>query len=336
GRPADVAVLAGGALRISTGARLPAGADAVVRVEDAEAVGGEDVEAVGGEGAVAVRVAVDPGRDVRRAGEDVAPGDVAVRAGERLHLGHVALLAGLGATVVACRRRPRALVVVTGDEVAATGDAPGDGGIHDVGGPALAALLRASGADVLAVRHAGDDRDGTIAAFSDHDADLVISSGGVSVGPHDHVRGALAALGADERIAGLALQPGRPTWLGSVPGEHGPRPVLALPGNPGAAITVAALLLPPLLGGMTGRAPAAPLRARLTAATHGDARRVRALRVALGEDADGGRTATVLQAQQPHRLASFPATTAFALLPAADGPLPAGAVVEVVVVPAGA
>lgn len=320
GHPAATRVEPGTAMRISTGARLPAGADAVVRAE----------ETAPAEDGVAVLVEVAAGRDVRVAGEDVAPGTVAVPGGEVLHPGHVAILAGLGRDVVRVRARPRALVVITGDEVVAGGGDLADGRIHDVGGPALVALLEAAGARVVALRHVGDDPAATVAALADPGSDLVVTCGGMSVGQHDHVRAALASLGADERIAALALQPGRPTWLGALPGDGGARPVLALPGNPGAAIAVAALLVGPLLGAMTGRPAATPLRARLTEATHGDARRVRALRVALGEDAGGARTARVLPGQQPHRLASLPATDAYALIPAADGALPAGTVVEVV------
>lgn len=326
GHPSAGTVVRGTAVRISTGARIPEGADAVVRIEETTHAGDD----------VAVAVDVAPGRDVRRAGEDVAVGAVAVRAGERLGPGHVALLAGLGVGAVDVRTRPRAVVVITGDEVVPLGAIGGElpeGRLHDVGGPALAALLTAAGADVVAVRHVGDDLAATTAALGDVDADLVLTCGGMSVGEHDHVRRALADLGADERVAGLALQPGRPSWLGTLPGPTGARPVLALPGNPGAALTVAALLATPLLHAMAGREPAAPLRARLQAATHGDARRVRALRVALGEDELGARTAAVLDGQQPHRLASLPATDAYALIPAADGDLPAGTVVEVVLVP---
>jgi len=351
GHPSARVVEPGAAMRISTGARLPAGADAVVRIEETTPASGaapdgapaavdpgSRVDVGGGHGAgsaaarddVAVLVAVQPGRDVRRAGEDVAVGAIAVRAGERLHPGHVALLAGLGVGSVRVRARPRALVVVTGDEVVAGGGDLEPGRIHDVGGPALVALLRSAGARVTGVRHVGDDRDATVAALTHPEADLVVTCGGVSVGEHDHVRAALRELGADERVGGLALQPGRPSWLGALPGDRGLRPVLALPGNPGAAITVAALLAGPVLRAMTGRAPAPPLRARLLEPTRGDARRVRALRVALGEDDDGGRTARVLEGQQPHRLASLPETAAYALIPAADGPVAAGTVVEVV------
>lgn len=393
GHPAAEVVGPGTAARISTGARLPPGADAVVRVEDVEVT----------DDGIVVRAPVARGRDVRRAGEDIATGDVAVRAGERLRPGHVALLAGLGVDRVACRRRPRVLIVVTGDELRPVEDAAahddlrpagdaaggalsdagtivfgthrpsssaagiaraGAGRILDVGGPALAALLGALGAEVAGIRHAGDTLDETVAALDPSGADLLVSTGGVSVGPHDHVRGALARRGAVAAVSALDLQPGRPTWMGSLtaagpgPGEPGAAvaspavappavaasptaapsavvPVLALPGNPGAAITVATLLLTPLLRGMSGRPVAAPVHARL-AADERAGRRVRALRVALGEDDAGRRIARVLDGQQAHRLASFPATQAFALILAGDRPLEAGTRVEVVPMPGAA
>jgi molybdopterin molybdotransferase len=338
----------GTAARISTGARLPPGADAVVRAEDASdahdaeaagdphhaqaAAGAEAAEdAVGRARAVAVPVVA--GADVRRAGEDVAPGDAAVTAGERLHAGRIALLAGTGITAVRCRRRPRVTLIVTGDEVA-TG-AVGDGEVHDVNGPAVAALLAAAGAEVVATVRVGDDREATRRAFAAAAAgsDVIVSCGGVSVGPHDHVRPALAALGAEERVGAVALQPGKPAWLGALPGPDGPLPVVALPGNPGAAVVCAMLLAVPLLRACAGLAPVPPRYARLAAGTHGDARRVRALRATLRADPDGGWTATVLHGQQPHRLGSLARTEALALVPPSAAPLPAGAAVEVVPLP---
>jgi molybdopterin molybdotransferase len=321
GHPSAVALARGTAARISTGARLPAGADAVVRSEDAEPAGD----------AVAVRVAVAIGSDVRRAGEDVVPGDGAVLRGEVLHAGRIALLAGTGVTAVRCRRRPRVTLIVTGDEVA--DGVLGDAEVHDVNGPALAALLAAAGAEVVATVRVGDDREATRRAFAAAEGDVVVSCGGVSVGPHDHVRPALAALGAQEHVGAVALQPGKPAWLGALPGTDGPRPVVALPGNPGAAVVCATLLAVPLLRACEGRAPAAPRYARLAAGTHGDERRVRALRATLRTEPDGGRTAIVLDGQQPHRLGSLARTEALALVPPSAGALAAGAVVEVVSLP---
>lgn len=353
GHPAAGALAPGTAARISTGARLPAGADSVVRAEDADApVPGQDADAAGD--VVAVRVAVAPGADVRRAGEDVGPGDGAVAAGELLHAGRIALLAGAGVTTLRCRRRPRVTLVVTGDEVASgpadggeatTGPAdgaeattgPADGGeVHDVNGPALRALLTAAGADVVATVRVGDDREATRRAFAAAEGDVVVSCGGVSVGPHDHVRPALMALGAEERIGAVALQPGKPTWLGLLPGPAGPRPVVALPGNPGAAVACAVLLAVPLLHACEGRPPALPRYARLAAGTHGDERRVRALRSTLTWAPDGAVVATVLDGQQPHRLGPLARTDALALVPPSAGPLAAGTVVEVVPLPGAA
>jgi molybdopterin molybdotransferase len=321
GHPSATALALGTAAPISTGARLPAGADAVVRSEDAEAT----------HDAVAVRVAVASGADVRRAGEDVGPGDEAVLRGEVLHAGRIALLAGTGITAVRCRRRPRVTLIVTGDEVAH--GALGEAEVHDVNGPALAALLAAAGADVVATVRVGDDREATRRAFAAAEGDVVVSCGGVSVGPHDHVRPALAALGAQEHVGAVALQPGKPAWLGALPGAEGPRPVVALPGNPGAAVVCATLLAVPLLRACEGNAPAPAQYARLAAGTHGDARRVRALRATLRADPDGGRTAVVLDGQEPHRLGSLARTEALALVPPDAGALAPGAVVEVVPLP---
>jgi molybdopterin molybdotransferase len=165
---------------------------------------------------------------------------------------------------------------------------------------------------------------------------VVVSCGGVSVGPHDHVRPALAALGAEEHVGAVALQPGKPAWLGALPGPDGPRPVVALPGNPGAAVVCATLLAVPLLRACAGRPPVPPRYARLAVGTHGDARRVRALRATLRADPDGGWTATVLEGQQPHRLGSLALTEALALVPPSADRLEAGAVVEVVPLPGAA
>jgi molybdopterin molybdotransferase len=325
GHPPSAAVAPGTAAPISTGARLPAGADAVVRAEDAEASGG----------GVALRGAVRPGADVRRAGEDVRIGDVAVRAGDVLHAGRLALLAGTGVATVACRARPTVTVLITGDEVAGDGTL-GDGEVHDVNGVAVPALLRAAGATVLETLRVGDDRDATIRALAATRGDVVVACGGVSVGPHDHVRPALAALGAEERIGSVALQPGKPAWLGALPGPRHPRPVAALPGNPGAALVCAALLVLPLLRAAEGRPPAPAVRARLAAPTRGDARRVRALRATVRSGRDGVLEATVLEGQQPHRLGSLAAAQALVLVPPRDGPLPTGATVEVVGLPGAA
>lgn len=236
----------GSAVRISTGAPLPDGADAVVRVEETEA----------GDATVHIRATVTPGTDVRPAGDDVADGELVVAAGTRIGAGEIAMLAAVGTVAVDVRRRPRVAIAGTGDELVPPGDPLGPGQIHDSNVPMLAALCTEAGAEVVA-RHARvpDSADATRAALgaSCATADLVLVSGGVSVGPHDHVRPALAALDAREVFWRLALRPGHPTWFGTVDGT----PVLALPGNPASAFVIFSLLGAPALaalGGLT-RAP---------------------------------------------------------------------------------
>ncbi|MCK9248161.1 MAG: molybdopterin molybdotransferase MoeA [Solirubrobacteraceae bacterium] len=317
GTPADGAVRPGTAIRISTGARVPEGADAIVRVEDT-------TEA---DGTVAVRVSVEVGRNVRPVGEDVAAGDVAARVGDRLHPGRIALLGGIGVTTVTVSVRPTVTVVATGDEVVVGGGELADGEVHDVNGLALPALLRAAGVARVEVVRAPDDRDATIQAFADATGDVVVSCGGVSAGRHDHVRPSLQALGAEQVVFGVALQPGKPTWIGTLDG----RPVLGLPGNPASTLVTATLFLLPALRAMTGAPPTEPRWGRLIADAPSDPRRLRALRAVAVPQADGVLGVRPLAGQPSHHLGALADADLLALVPPRDGgPLPAGSTVEVV------
>lgn len=326
GHPAAVVVGSGEATRISTGARMPAGADAVVRVEDT-------AEADDGERRVLVRVAVDPGHDVRPAGEDVAVGECAVAAGELLHPGRLALLAGLGVVAVPVRRAPSVTVIATGDEVRVGGGALADGEVHDVHGTALPALLRAAGAGDVEVVRVGDDRQATVDAFAAANGDVVVSCGGVSVGRHDHVRPALDALGATEAVFGVDLQPGKPTWIGEATVARRRRLIFGLPGNPASAYVTACLLVVPALRALLGRPPAPRVVGRLAEPARPDARRARALRARLAVADDGALTVQPLGPQHSHRLRPLADGETLAIVPAGDEPLPVGATVELVPVP---
>ncbi len=327
GHPAAGVVGAGEATRISTGARIPTGADAVIRVEDTEE---HDRD---GTRHVAVRVAVDAGHDVRPAGEDVAAGDLAVAAGERLHPGALALLAGLGISTVPVRRAPSVTVIATGDEIRVGGGALADGEVHDVNGIALPALLRAAGAGAVDVVRVGDDRQATIDAFAGATGDVLVSCGGVSVGRHDHVRPALEALGATERVFGVDLQPGKPTWIGAATIADRPRLVFGLPGNPASAYVTACLFVVPALRAMLGRPPAAAFHGRLSADAPRDGRRTRALRAELAVADDGTLTARPLGPQHSHRLRPLADGETLVIVPAGDGPLATGATVRLVPIP---
>lgn len=318
----------GDAHRISTGARVPPGADAVVRLE----------EATERDGAVEVRSPVAPGRDVRPAGEDVAPGAVVLRAGERLHPGSVALLAGLGIRTVRVRAAPTVTVLVTGDELTAGGGPASEDAVHDVSGVAVPALLAAAGATVADVVRIGDDLEATSDALRAATGDLVVTSGGVSVGRHDHVRRALEAVGAVERAAGVAMRPGGPTWFGTLTAPDGDvaRPVLGLPGPPAAALLAATLLAAPIVDAMLGRPAAEPRNARLArrTAVHPQRHTVLWARSVLGPD---GEPASEPAAHQSgYRLRALPACDALVIVPPGREPLAPGTRVRSVPVPGAA
>ncbi len=226
GHPHAGAVPPGAAVRVSTGAVMPAGADAVVRVEDTD--GG------GGGSAVEVRRAVTPGHDVRRAGDDIRESDIVLRSGTLVRSGERAMLAAVGAREVPVRARPRVAVVSTGSELVSRVEDLAPGRIMESNSAMLAALAAANGAEVVhIVTGIEDTRAATVAALSAAlaECDVLLISGGVSMGAHDHVRPALAELGVREHFWQVALRPGHPTWFGTGPGDAAV-PVFGLPGNP--------------------------------------------------------------------------------------------------------
>jgi molybdopterin molybdotransferase len=269
GRPAAGQVGPGHAVRISTGAAMPDGADAVVRMEDAcppDGVGeGDAVEgpagaiqaAPGGESAgehVEVLRAVKPGHDVREAGEDIQAGRCAIPKGTILGPAELGVLASLGLARIACARRPQVAVLTTGDELLEPGEEPTRaGGVYNSNAHAVCALVKRCGADVRLRQTVPDEAPATEAALARAlGGEVTILCGGVSVGTHDHVRPALAAVGAQEVFWRLALRPGGPTWFGVAP-DGGL--VFGLPGNPVSAMVTFLLLVRPALRELQGAAP---------------------------------------------------------------------------------
>ena len=243
GRPAERALGDGEAIRISTGAVVPAGADAVVRVEDtAES-----------DGHVVVRAAVVQGENLRAPGEDVHAGEQLLTAGTPLGPAELGVAVSAGLADVPCARRPRVAVLATGDELVEAGAPLAPGQIHNTNGVALSALAARVGAEVVVRGTVPDDRDATVAALGGalDAADVVLVSGGVSVGPHDHVKPALAGLGVEERFWRVELKPGKPTWFG----VRGEQVVFGLPGNPVSALVTFVLFAAPALRALQG-APA--------------------------------------------------------------------------------
>lgn len=311
GRPFGGRVEPGAAVAISTGAALPDGADAVVPVERTETRNG------------AVQVpATRPGANVRDAGEDVRAGQAVLAPGARLGPAELAVAASLGRAQLACAARPRVAVLVTGDELAEPGEPLGPGRIYSSNGWALRAQAERAGAAVVAVERVADSREHTREALARalEAAEVVCVSGGVSVGEHDHVKAALAELGAEQRFWGVALKPGKPTWFG----VRGKVLAFGLPGNPVSAMVTFQLFARPALLALQGAPPAA---GRATAAlaepvARGPARD-QAIRVRL-EPGEGGWRARPTGDQGSHRLSSMLGADALALIPRGEGELGAG------------
>lgn len=315
GSPAAMALQDGQAIRISTGAQLPEGATAVIMVERTRE---ED-------GRVHVDAETADGQNIRRAGEDVAAGQVVLQPGDRLDAVALGVAANAGAADVSVAPRPRVAILTTGDELVPMGAPLGPGQIHDSNGITLAALAADAGADVVVLDHAPDDRAATEALIAGalDAADLLLLTGGVSVGPHDHVKPALAACGVDERFWRVALRPGKPTWCGT----RGDTLVLGLPGNPVSTVVTFMLFARPALLVMQGADPAQPhVRARLGVDIDPTPGRDEMVRVHLDGD-----TATPTGPQGSHVLTSLLGADGLARVPAGDATLPAGTAVDVFV-----
>ncbi len=313
GAPAAVAIGQGEAIRISTGAAIPAGADAVVPVERCEEADGE----------VHALDATTQGAHVRLAGEDLRAGEIVLTTGTWLGPAELGVAVGAGRADVLVARRPRVAVVATGDELADPGAPLAPGQIHDSNAIALVAMARRCGAESLGAVRARDDRAATTATLAGAlaGADLVIVSGGVSVGPHDHVRPALEQLGVGERFWRVALRPGKPTWFGT----RGDTLVLGLPGNPVSALVTFALFARPALLALQGAPIPQRRRAPLAHALPCRPDREEAVRVRL--DAEGSAHATGPQGS--HVLSSMLGADALAIVPRGDGELAAGTAVEI-------
>jgi molybdopterin molybdotransferase len=305
------------AVRVSTGAAVPQGATAVIAQEEVT-VDGDSIETMADSPAA---------QHIRGAGEDMLAGSLQLTAGIRLaaiDLG-AAVTAGVGQLIVSTR--PRVSVVCTGDELRAPGEPLGPGEIHNSNAPMLVGLAAAAGALTAPATRLPDDRAATeagIARALEH-SDVVIISGGVSVGPHDHVKPSLATLGVREIFWSVALQPGKPTWFGQAPDGT---LVFGLPGNPVSAVVTFSLFVAPALAAMQGGpAPRPPHgQATLGIAVKRNPRRDQAVRVRL-ELGPGGLTAFPNGAQGSHILTSLVGADALAMIPAGDGQVLAGSTV---------
>lgn len=329
GRPATAAVRAGTAVRIATGAPVPPGADAVVPVEETRPV----TEGIPDPGAqpvperVAILVAAPVGASIRSRASDVAAGQVLLEAGAVLTPAAVGLVAGAGVSTVRVHRRPVVAVLATGDEVRRPGEPLGPVGIPDANGPGLRALARASGAEVVDLGIAPDRLEAVVdvlrAALGS--ADVVVVSGGVSVGPYDVVRTAFQTLGTVD-LWRVAIQPGKPFAFGTAPGPDG-RPTLlfGLPGNPVSSFVTFDLFVRPALRALAGRPPGGERiePAVILEPARKSAGRRAYLRVVLDRDPDGrprrdelGRLLVRLAGGQgSHVLSALVAADGYAIVP---------------------
>ena len=316
GHPAPERVEPGTAIRISTGAAMPAGATAVVPLERSRPAG-ERVQVE----------ASSPGDNVRRAGEDVRTGSVVLARGSLLGPAELGVAASVGRGSLRCARRPRVAVLVTGDELSEPGRPLRPGGIYSSNGWALAAQAERAGAHLVARETVPDSAEETRAALSRalEAADVTIVSGGVSVGPHDHVKPALRELGVEERFWGVSLRPGKPTWFG----ERDGRLAFGLPGNPVSAMVTFHLFVRAALAALQGADPTAPrAHATLEEPLPRHPTREQAVRVRL-ETSDDGWRARLTGPQGSHMLTSMLGAAALARIAPGDGEVDAGQRVEV-------
>jgi molybdopterin molybdotransferase len=241
------AVAAGGACRIMTGAPVPDGADAVLRAEDAEER----------DDRVLVRASVPPGKNVGRVGEDVAAGDDLLPAGRVLRPQDVGLLASVGCHPVAVRRRPLVRILVGGNELLAPGERPRGNRIVDSNSPMLAALVERDGGVVEDVRRLPDDQAPIRDALTAPGADVIVASGGSSVGREDYVPVILRAVG-ELPVHGVAMRPSSPTGIGRV----GDARVFLLPGNPVSSLCAYDFFAGPAVRTLAGRSTDWPYTVR--------------------------------------------------------------------------
>jgi molybdopterin molybdotransferase len=317
GRPAERPIRPGEAILISTGAMVPEGADSVVRVEDTSLR----------DGGVEIGVAVEEGRNVRRAGEDVHGGEIVVRPGTVLGPAELGVIASVGREAVECARRPGVCVITTGDELREPGEPLGAGGVLNSNAHSVPALVERAGGEVVSVETVPDEPAATRRAIKRAlDSDVVVVCGGVSVGEHDHVRAVLAELGFEEAFMGVALRPGEPTAFGTHPGGA---LVFGLPGNPVSAMVTFLLLARPAIEGMLGFDPGQQrAKAILDEDYAKKPGRVHAVRCRL-ELADDGWHARTTGEQGSHVLTSMLGAEALALIPAESGSVSAGERVEI-------
>jgi molybdopterin molybdotransferase len=318
GRPAVRALEPGEAMAIATGGVVPDGADAVIPIE----------YVVEHDNDVQVDRSLEPGANVRPRGGDLRRGANVVPAGTRLGPAQLGALAAAGVAEVVCGAIPRAAVLATGTELRRPGEPLGPGEVYEANGLILETQLRSAGASVARLEAVADDEDAhreALARGLEHD--VLVTSGGVSVGPHDLVRRVESQLGVVEVFWRVAVKPGKPVSFG----VRGRTLVFGLPGNPVSSLVAFELFVRPAVLALQGADDPLPRYepGRLATAARRNAARDELVRARLRPSDDG---ATVelepLAGQESHMIARSAAAEALVLIPRGDGALEAGSVVR--------
>lgn len=317
-------VQAGQAVRIFTGAPVPAGADLVIIQEEADREGAS----------VRFQAGDHPKSNIRPAGGDFRSGDVLLEAGVVIDPWRLSLVASAGLARVPVARRPRVAILATGDELVPPGGTPQPDQIFESGSFSLAALIDAWGGEAFRLTAAADDAAAIAAAVSSAlsqegpaEADLIVTVGGASVGDHDLVKPALRTLGLELAVETIAVRPGKPTWFGRL-GDG--RAVLGLPGNPASALVCAELFLRPLLAALTNSdAEVRLVAARLAAPLAATGPREHWMRAALSVDEEGRMIAQAFPDQDSSLVGVFSRADALLRRRAGASAAQAGDLVEV-------
>jgi molybdopterin molybdotransferase len=313
GRPASRALRAGEAMGIATGAAVPAGADAVIPLE----------HVVDHDNEIEIGERVQTGANLRPRGGDLRAGEVVVPAGVRLGPAQLGALAAAGIADISSTTRPRAAVLSTGSELRRPGEELEPGQIYEANSVLLAAQLESAGAVVEQLDAVADDEEAHRAALGRGlEADVLVTSGGVSVGPHDLVRSVGAELGIEEAFWGVAVKPGKPLWFG----VRGQTLVFGLPGNPVSSLVCFELFVRPAVLALQGASEPLPRfePGRLARSLRPNAVRTELVR-ARSRVADGEVELEVVTGQESHMIARAAGADALVLVPAGDEELGVGA-----------